>query len=84
MFLSTCSATPAFAYDEVKCVKYMEGTQIQVDAMVKSDMLKVAKDEQTKKEIWALDTSVVNNVGYVLYCLKGQDINPLEEAGIDE
>ncbi|QOI66515.1 hypothetical protein [Erwinia phage FBB1] len=76
------ASSSAMAYDEIKCIKYMEGDQALVEKMIKTDLEKAAKTPSEKKTVKGLKTDTIIAAGYVMYCVK-DDIDMMEEVGAE-
>lgn len=75
-------STSTFAYDRIKCIKYMEGEQKVVTKMVKDDLLKAAKTKSEIKTVKNLDAGTIVSAGYVMYCIKdNENIDMMKEVG---
>lgn len=82
MAVAVFMSTSAFAYDQIKCLKYMEGDQVKVEKMIKDDLLKAAKTPSEIKTVKGLKTDVLVSAGYVMYCMKdGDNIDMMKEVG---
>lgn len=75
-------STSAFAYDQIKCIKYMEGDQVKVEKMIKDDLLKAAKTPSEVKTVKKLKTDTIIAAGYVMYCVEDDiDVDMMREVG---
>lgn len=75
-------STSAFAYDQIKCIKYMEGDQVKVEKMIKDDLLKAAKTPSEVKTVKKLKTDIIIAAGYVMYCVEDDiDVDMMREVG---
>lgn len=75
------ASTSVFAYDEIKCIKYMEGDQHQVMQMIKKDLNKAAKTKDQMAVVNRLDVDTMVAAGYAMYCIENQDIDMMKEIG---
>lgn len=73
-------STSAMAYDEIKCIKYMEGNQDAVMQMIKKDLNKAAKTKDEMATVNSLDVDTMMAAGYAMYCIK-PDIDMMKEIG---
>lgn len=82
MAVAVFMSTSAFAYDQIKCIKYMEGDQAKVEKMVKDDLLKAAKTPSEVKTVKKLKTDTLISAGYVMYCIEDDiQIDMMREVG---
>ena len=82
MAVAVFMSTSAFAYDRIKCIKYMEGDQVKVEKMIKDDLLKAAKTPSEVKTVKKLKTDTLMSAGYVMYCIEDDiQVDMMQEVG---
>ncbi len=81
MAVAVFMSTSAFAQDQIKCLKYMEGDQVKVEKMIRDDLLKAAKTPSEVRTVKKLKTDTLMSAGYVMYCIEDNDIDMMTEVG---
>lgn len=82
MAVAVFMSTSAFAHDQIKCLKYMEGDQVKVEKMIKDDLLKAAKTPSEVKTVKKLKTDTLMSAGYVMYCIEDDiQVDMMQEVG---